>query len=128
MPTGPCWGVFAQAALDRATEPRRSIGGRRIPVGILDDDGGHGVAGGFAAREQRRPVSNSNSTTPKAQISARSSTGLPRACSGDMYAAVPRIMPACVIDSDSVCQWTWMRLKLRQSYSVPRRPFAGSTV
>jgi hypothetical protein len=30
------------------------------------------------------PVSISYSTTPKAQISARLSTGLPRACSGDM--------------------------------------------
>jgi len=30
------------------------------------------------------PVSISHSTTPKAQMSARLSTGLPRACSGDM--------------------------------------------
>ena len=30
-------------------------------------------------------------------MSARLSTGLPRACSGAMYAAVPRIIPACVI-------------------------------
>jgi hypothetical protein len=38
----------------------------------------------------------------KAQMSARRSTGLPAACSGDMYAAVPRITPACVIVSDIV--------------------------
>ena len=31
-----------------------------------------------------RPVSISNSTTPKAQMSARLSRGLPRACSGLM--------------------------------------------
>ena len=43
----------------------------------------------------RCAVSISNSTTPKAQMSARLSTALPRACSGDMYAAVPRIMPRC---------------------------------
>ncbi len=30
-------------------------------------------------------------------MSARLSTILPRACSGLMYAAVPRIIPACVI-------------------------------
>ena len=30
-------------------------------------------------------------------MSVRLSTGLPRACSGLMYAAVPRIIPACVI-------------------------------
>ena len=38
----------------------------------------------------------SYSTHPKAQISARLSTGFPRACSGDMYAAVPMITPICV--------------------------------
>jgi hypothetical protein len=36
------------------------------------------------------------STTPNAQISARLSTIAPRACSGAMYAAVPRITPARV--------------------------------
>jgi hypothetical protein len=45
----------------------------------------------------RVPVSNSNRTAPNAQMSARLSTVLPRACSGDMYAAVPRIIPACVM-------------------------------
>ena len=48
------------------------------------------------------PVSISYSTTPKAQMSARLSTTAPRACSGAMYAAVPRITPACVADSVSV--------------------------
>ena len=45
----------------------------------------------------RLAVSISYSTHPNAQMSARLSTALPRACSGDMYAAVPRIIPACVI-------------------------------
>ena len=44
----------------------------------------------------RCPVSISYSTTPKAQMSARLSTGLPRACSGAMYAAVPSTVPARV--------------------------------
>ena len=35
-------------------------------------------------------------------MSARLSTGLPRACSGLMYAAVPRIAPACVAAIESV--------------------------
>ena len=43
----------------------------------------------------RRAVSISKRTTPKAQMSARLSTAAPRACSGLMYAAVPRISPAC---------------------------------
>lgn len=44
----------------------------------------------------RRPVSISYRTTPNAQMSARRSTTRPRACSGAMYAAVPRIIPSCV--------------------------------
>ncbi len=46
----------------------------------------------------RAPVSISHSTTPNAQMSARASTVPPRACSGDMYAAVPRITP-CIVPS-----------------------------
>ena len=46
--------------------------------------------------KQRLPVSISYSTAPNAQMSVRLSTGLPRACSGDMYAAVPITTPACV--------------------------------
>ena len=42
------------------------------------------------------PASISYSTAPKEKISLRRSTGRPTACSGDMYAAVPRIMPARV--------------------------------
>ena len=42
-------------------------------------------------------VSISNSTQPNAQISTRLSIGLPFACSGAMYTAVPSTMPICVI-------------------------------
>ena len=35
-------------------------------------------------------------TQPKDQMSVRRSTTLPRACSGERYAAVPRITPAIV--------------------------------
>ena len=35
-------------------------------------------------------------------MSARLSTALPRACSATMYAAVPRIIPACVIAGDVI--------------------------
>src|SRR6185436_5191737 len=41
------------------------------------------------------PVSISKSTQPNAQMSVRLSTGFPFACSGDIYAAVPRISPCC---------------------------------
>jgi hypothetical protein len=46
------------------------------------------------------PASISYSTAPKAQMSARRSTGFPLACSGDMYAAVPMITPSAVIAGD----------------------------
>ena len=42
------------------------------------------------------PARSSWSTAPSDQISARRSTGFPFACSGDMYAAVPSMTPACV--------------------------------
>ena len=41
----------------------------------------------------RRPVNISYSTHPNAQTSLRLSTARPFACSGLMYAAVPRIIP-----------------------------------
>ena len=41
----------------------------------------------------RAPVSISYSTQPNAQMSAPLVDRLPRACSGLMYAAVPRIIP-----------------------------------
>ena len=53
------------------------------------------------ASNGRRPVSISYSTQPNAQRSVRSSTGLPRACSGLMYATVPRMMPDCVTTGDA---------------------------
>ena len=43
-----------------------------------------------------RPVRHSYSTQPNDQMSERLSTARPRACSGLMYAAVPRITPALV--------------------------------
>ena len=53
----------------------------------------------------RRPVSISYSTAPNAQMSARLSTGFPRACSGDIYAAVPMITPICVPAAVNVGDW-----------------------
>jgi hypothetical protein len=50
----------------------------------------------------RRPVSISNRTAPNAHRSVRRSTGRPAACSGLMYAAVPRITPAAVICAGEV--------------------------
>ena len=51
----------------------------------------------FGSLNARLPVSISKITHPNAQMSARLSTGWPRACSGLMYAAVPSNMPTPVI-------------------------------
>ncbi len=48
----------------------------------------------LSASDRRYPGYN---TAPNAHTSLRLSTVRPFACSGDMYAAVPRIIPACVI-------------------------------
>ena len=50
----------------------------------------------------RLPVSISYSTQPNAQMSLRLSASRPFACSGDMYAAVPRITPTPVIMAGDV--------------------------
>ena len=42
------------------------------------------------------PVSASKTQQSNAQMSVRLSTGFPRACSGLMYEAVPRIVPSAV--------------------------------
>ncbi len=50
----------------------------------------------------REPESISNRRTPNDQISQRLSTAWPLACSGLMYAAVPRMIPALVEATVSV--------------------------
>src|SRR5215510_14539895 len=50
----------------------------------------------------RLPVSISNSTHPNAQMSLRLSAGRPFACSGDIYAAVPRRTPTPLMSAGDV--------------------------
>ena len=75
--------------------------GSVVQSGSLPDDDAERV-GTSSPSNARWPSSISNSTTPNAQMSARLSTVFPRACSGLMYAAVPRIIPACVIAGDVI--------------------------
>ena len=69
-------------------------GGKCVERGVSDHCGQRSVRS--QPRKRRRPVNISYSTTPNAQMSARSSTGL-LACSGLMYPAVPRIIPSWVL-------------------------------
>ena len=63
--------------------PAASVAGQLRPASSsFFKHRGQDVAHRLARRTARRPVSISNSTTPKAQMSARLSTGFPRACSG----------------------------------------------
>src|SRR5438132_1603356 len=50
----------------------------------------------------RVPVNISYRTAPNAHTSVRLSTAFPRACSGDMYAAVPRITLTRDIAGDAI--------------------------
>ena len=70
------------------------------------------VSDTVAARNGERAVSISNSTHPNAQMSVRSSTIWPRACSGLMYAAVPRSYPR-----ESWRWWPWAT-----RFLLPRQP------
>ena len=81
---------------------RHRVSSRRRLDGV---DGGSAFQSGSRSRifaivsevvapgNARRPVSISYKTQPNAQISVRASTACPRACSGLMYAAVPKTAP-----------------------------------
>ena len=53
----------------------------------------------------RRLLSSSYNTHPNDQMSVRLSKGFPRACSGLMYAAVPRILPSLAPSVVNVGDW-----------------------
>ena len=94
-------------SFSRQRRSRRRIDGgvfgrERMPIRLFRDDERQRVRDGLSLEDALRPVSISHSTTPNAQTSARLSAAEPVACSGDMYAAVPRIMPARVAPSVSV--------------------------
>ena len=66
-----------------------------LPVGLTFDDGGDRVRQRVVGKAAC-PVRIWTGTQPKAQMSVRWSTAWPRACSGLMYAPVPRSMPSRV--------------------------------
>ena len=76
----------------RRTRPAVARSNRRCPGALV-----RACVVTSSPRNAGRPLSISYSTQPNAQMSVRRSTALPLACSGLMYAAVPRIMPASVI-------------------------------
>src|SRR6185503_18740094 len=85
----------------------RIRGSRRARAGTRISSGGSLTTAAIVSVKSwpgnaRIPVNISNSTHPNAQISARLSTVLPRACSGAMYAAVPRSVPTPVIIAGDV--------------------------
>lgn len=78
----------------RAMEVWRSPGGESVEVGHVFHHGSQRIGHGLAAAEQHLAGQHFVQHHAEAQMSARLSTGLPRACSGDIYAAVHRIIPA----------------------------------
>ncbi len=54
------------------------------------------IKAAVAPENGRIPVAISYSTTPSENKSERASNSSPRACSGDMYATVPTLLPGLV--------------------------------
>ena len=67
-----------------------------VPVRLALQHARERVGDVFTLRRARCPVSISYSTAPNAHTSLRLSAARPFACSGLMYAAVPRMTPASV--------------------------------
>ena len=88
--------IFLEAAAQHASDTLRGVPGQQRPVRLFQHDRAehfrHAVA-----RKRRASRQHLVEDAPNAQMSARLSTGLPFACSGAMYAAVPRITPMPVI-------------------------------
>ena len=91
--------VLTSRSRQRASNVRttRGVSFGSLPTSIGARSTSASVWATVSPPNRRWPLSISNKTTPKLQMSARLSTGRPDACSGLMYAAVPRIIPACVI-------------------------------
>ena len=88
-----CLGSFFR---HRASSGRTSdaAAGSALPVRLLAHDRHDRVGDVVALKRRAVPSASRRARTPNAQMSARRVDGLPRACSGAMYAAVPRITPA----------------------------------
>ena len=90
--------ILLETSAQEALDGRRRVTRQPLPCGLAPEDAGQGVGDSWpspldearaepepaAGSNGRRPASISNRTTPKAQMSARLSAGLPRACSGLM--------------------------------------------
>ena len=87
--------VFMQTSAKKIADPLRRIRGQSDQSGsFVTTAASTSVV--VSPSNALFPLNISYSTHPKAQMSARRSTAFPFACSGLMYAAVPRITPACV--------------------------------
>lgn len=60
------------------------------------------VWAGLSRWKARRPAAISYRISPKENWSERKSAGSPRACSGDMYPIVPRMVPLTVASPSPV--------------------------
>src|SRR4051794_38933905 len=78
-----------------------SWGGRAVQIGAPRSTAAK-VSATSSPSNAFLPVNISNSTQPNAQISLRLSAGLPFACSGDIYAAVPNNAPTPVTRAGEV--------------------------
>ena len=92
----PLLRILFQAEAQQFPNRRRNVSaGNRVQSGSLFSTAPR-MSCTSSPSNAARPVSISYSTHPNAKMSVRLSTVRPFACSGDMYAAVPRITPAFV--------------------------------
>ena len=102
----PLLRIFLQAPLQQRPHLRRHA----AQIRLLHDHRRQRVADVFALEQ---PLAREQFVQHHAEgpdVGALVAPALPRACSGAMYAAVPRIMPACVMPMVSVgefsdCRW-----------------------
>ena len=81
---------------------------------------------GVSPVKARRPVTISYKTAPNEKMSDRASTGLPSACSGDMYAVVPTIVPWFVKGAVAVSIWLSVPWRKGGAFTSLAKPKSSS--
>ena len=120
MACNRCLRSLARAAAQDLADGAGRIGGELGPVGSLLTTASS-TSGVVAPGKARLPASISYSTAPNEKISLRRSAARPTACSGDMYAAVPRMTPARVCPIVSVGEFAMEKAAARLRAPSPGR-------
>ncbi len=118
-----CRTSFWRQRRRRPCTARGTVGGRLVQSGSRSITAAT-TSAVVSPTNARRPASISYSTHPKAQMSDRLSTAFPRACSGLMYGAVPRIAPSSVAPAviDAACVSSFASIGARSDPNAFAKP------